>query len=63
MIQKPTTDSTIKSIHKTRRETSDRFGGDIAAIAADAEQRAQKSDRPVWHPTTGKLPADGSPAA
>lgn len=45
-----TTDSTITEIHRTRREISDRFGGDIRAIAEDAARRLAKSNRPVWHP-------------
>ena len=48
MIQKSTTETPIEEIHRTRREISDRFGGDIAAIAADADRRAQASGRPIW---------------
>lgn len=50
MILKPTTDQTIEEIHETRRAISDRFGGDIAAIAADAEKRLVESKRPIWKP-------------
>ena len=49
MIQKPN-DSPIDEIHKIRREISDRFGGDIIAIAEDAARRQAASNRPVWHP-------------
>jgi len=51
MIQK-TTDSLIDEIHRTRREISDRFGGDIVAIAEDAAHRQAASNRPVWQPDT-----------
>jgi len=49
MIRKPT-ESPIEEIHRIRREISDRFGGDIAAIAEDAARRQAASDRPVWKP-------------
>lgn len=49
MIQKRT-ESTIDAIHRTRREISDRFGGDILAIAEDAARRQAASNRPVWQP-------------
>ena len=52
MIQKPKTETPIEEIHRIRREISDRFGGDIAAIAADAARRARESGRPIWQPTT-----------
>ena len=46
------TDSPIEEIHRTRREISDRFNGDITAIAEDAARRQAASDRPIWqaHP-------------
>ena len=64
MIQK-TTDSPIDEIHRTRREISDRFGGDIAAIADDAARRQAASNRPVWQPkhdeqSVGHGAADGA---
>jgi hypothetical protein len=43
-------DSTIEEIHQTRRAISDRFGGDIKAIAEDAARRLAESNRPVWQP-------------
>lgn len=49
MTQK-TVDSTIDEIHRTRREISDRFGGDIVAIAEDAARRQAASKRPIWTP-------------
>jgi hypothetical protein len=49
MIQKRT-ESTIDEIHRTRRDISDRFGGDILAIAEDAARRQAASNRPVWQP-------------
>ena len=48
MIQKLKTDSVIAEIHQTRREISERFKGDIAAIAEDAARRQAASGRPVW---------------
>ena len=42
------TDSVIAEIHRTRREISERFNGDIAAIAADAARRQAAAGRPVW---------------
>lgn len=49
MIQK-TTDSPIDEIHQTRRQISDRFGGDVFAIAEDAARRQAVENRPVWKP-------------
>jgi hypothetical protein len=49
MIQK-TTESPIDEIHRTRREISDRFGGDVYAIAEDAARRQAASNRPIWKP-------------
>ncbi len=54
MIQKPT-ESPLDEIHRTRREISDRFGGDVAAIAEDAARRQAASNRPVWQPTTTNI--------
>ena len=53
MIKKLPADSTIESIHRTRREISDKFKGDIREITADAEKRARESGRPVWNPNPG----------
>lgn len=52
MIRKPKTESDIDEIHRIRREISDRFGGDIVAIANDAARRQAASDRPIWQPRT-----------
>jgi hypothetical protein len=49
MIRKPS-ETPIEEIHRIRREISDRFGGDIAAIAEDAARRQAVSNRPVWKP-------------
>jgi hypothetical protein len=49
MIQK-TTESPIEEIHRTRREISDRFDGDVFAIAEDAARRQAASKRPIWKP-------------
>lgn len=52
MIRKLKTESEIEEIHRIRREISDRFGGDIAAIANDAARRMAESGRPIWQPRT-----------
>jgi len=62
MTQK-TTDSTIDEIHRTRREISDRFGGDIFAIAEDAARRQAASNRPVWTPKHDEQSHAPEPAA
>lgn len=49
MISK-STDSVIDEIHRIREEISERFGGNIAAIAEDASRRQAASNRPVWKP-------------
>lgn len=59
MIQKAT-ESPIDEIHRTRREISDRFGGDISAIAEDAARRQAESNRPVWQPKTTNQTPDRS---
>ena len=50
MIQTSKTDSVIAEIHRTRREISERFNGDIDAIAEDAARRLAESGRRVWQP-------------
>jgi hypothetical protein len=51
MIQKQTTtDPVLDEIHRTRREISERFGGDLRAILDDARKRQAASGRPVWTP-------------
>jgi hypothetical protein len=60
MIKKLETDTTIEEIHQTRREISDRFAGDIAAIAADAARRQAASKRPVWCPHSTNQVLHGS---
>jgi len=57
MIQKPpTTDPIIDEIHRTRREISDRFGGDLHAIVEDARKRQAASARPTWQPGADNHP-------
>ncbi len=50
MIKKTMTDPVIDEIHRTRREMSDRFGGDFRAMLDDARQRQVASGRPIWQP-------------
>jgi hypothetical protein len=52
MIQKQqrTTDPILDQIHQTRREMSDRFGGDFTAMLDDARRRQEASGRPTWKP-------------
>ena len=50
MIQKLTIDPVLDEIHRTRREMSDRFGGDFAAMLDDARRRQEASGRPIWKP-------------
>ena len=57
MIRK-TTESLIDEIHRTRQEISDRFGGDVFAIAEDAARRQAESDRPMWEPKHDELMKD-----
>ena len=45
-------ETVIEEIRQTRRAISDRFRGDIAAIAADVEARQAESGQPVWNPET-----------
>ena len=62
MIRKPKTESEIEEIHRIRREISERFGGDIVAIANDAARRLATSGRPVWQPKTpNRLQPSGVP--
>lgn len=48
MMQKLKTDPVVAEIHQFRREISERFHGDIVAIAADAARRQAASGRAVW---------------
>lgn len=50
MIKKPVNDSIIDEIHRTRRQMSDRFGGDFVAMLDDARRRQAESGRPIWQP-------------
>ena len=61
MIRKQiTTDPVVDEIHRTRREISDRFGGDLHAILDDARKRQAASGRPVWSPEPANHPMHGS---
>ena len=61
MAQKTkTTDSILDEIHRIRREISQRFGGDMKAILADARQRQEASGRPIWSPQTANKTTHGS---
>ncbi|MFM8189208.1 MAG: hypothetical protein ACKN85_12070 [Pirellula sp.] len=58
---KPTkADKTIDEIHEIRYEISDRFGGDVFAIAQDAARRQTASNRPLWQPKTTNKPLQPS---
>jgi rRNA-processing protein FCF1 len=50
MIRQPTPESVIEELHRIRREISDRFSGNISAIAKDAADRLACSGRPIWKP-------------
>lgn len=58
MMQEPTTANPIEEIHRIRREISDRFEGDIGAIAADAARRARESGRPKPRSMMYPLPVE-----
>jgi hypothetical protein len=53
-------DPVIEEIHQTRRAISDRFNGDIGAIAADAAARQSSSGHPVWKPEAPNKPRRGA---
>ena len=57
MVQNSKTESPIEEIHRIRREISDRFCADIAAIAEDASRRQAASGRPVWQPKLDRTTA------
>ena len=60
MIQKQevTTDPILDEIHQTRREMSDRFGGDFTAMLDDARRRQEASGRPIWKPKRDEQSGD-----
>lgn len=61
MIQKPaTTDPVLDEIHRTRREMSEKFGGDFKAMLDDARKRQAESGRPVWTPKKANQPMQPS---
>jgi len=57
------TNSIIQEIHHTREEISDRFGGNIVAIANDAERRQIASNRPLWKPKTPNKTLNRTPVS
>lgn len=61
MIHKPMVDPVIAEIHRTRREVSKRFAGDVAAIAQDAARRQAVSGRTVWHPVRESVATEEVP--
>jgi hypothetical protein len=61
MIQKSMkSDPILDEIHRTRREISERFGGDLKAILEDARKRQEASGRPVWSRATANNTMHGS---
>ena len=52
MIQQLMIDPIIDEIHRTRREISDKFHGDFAAMLDDARKRQEASGRPMWQPNS-----------
>lgn len=56
------TDTIIDEIHRTRREMSDRFGGDFRLMLEDARRRQAESGRPTWRPNTTNQVLHGSSA-
>ena len=61
MIKKPMTDPIIDEIHRTRREMSERFGGDFVAMLDDARRRQEASGRPIWQPKHDEQNDTGEP--
>ena len=51
-------DTTIAEIHEIRREISERFDGDVFAIARDAARRQRESNRRIWCPNATNNPMD-----
>ena len=50
MIQKLPSDPIPGEIHRTRREMSERFDGDSAAMLDHARRRQKASGHPIWQP-------------
>ncbi|MDA0832958.1 MAG: hypothetical protein O2955_02700 [Planctomycetota bacterium] len=63
MIQKQTSDPILDEIHRTRREMSDRFGGDFRAMLDDARRRQEESGRPIWQPKHDEQAEQPDPAS
>lgn len=50
-------DSTIREIHAIREQLSDKFGGNIGAILADARERQRMSGRRILQRGVLPIPA------
>ena len=48
MIHQSKSESVVEELHRIRRAISDKFDGDVAAIAQDAADRLLRSGRLVW---------------
>jgi len=64
MIQHLMSDPIIEEIHRTRREMSEKFNGDFAAMLEDARRRQEASGRRVWQPKSPNkaVQRDGAPS-
>jgi hypothetical protein len=60
MIHQPKPESIIEELHRIRREISDRFAGNIVAIAKDAADRLAASGRPIWQPHGERAVSSGA---
>ena len=56
MKAQPKPEPNLDEIHRVRREISERFGGDVAAIAEDAARRQAAAGRTVWQPVRRRPP-------
>lgn len=70
MTNRDSTDTTISELHRIRREMVARFGGDLHALTADAQKRAEASGRVILKRgekasqatrPSGESPMDGDP--
>jgi hypothetical protein len=44
----PSPDHIVRDLHRIREAIVDSFGGDLHAIAADAQRRLEESGRTIW---------------
>lgn len=63
MTSSPKPETVVAEIHRIRREISDRFAGNLAAIAEDAARRQAASGRPVWQPAAERAEPSPRPEA